>query len=52
MPIHKYSAYRKFVKTSSVVNTTKTYDEILSLPLFPNISKKHQDNVIKVIKSL
>ena len=52
MPIHKYSAYRKFVKTSSVVNTTKTYDEILALPLFPNISKKHQDNVIKVIKSL
>ena len=51
MPIHKYSAYRKFVKTSSVVNTTKTYGEILSLPLFPNISKKHQDNVIKVIKS-
>ena len=51
MPIHKYSAYRKFVKKSSVVNTTKTYDEILALPLFPNITKIHQDNVIKVIKS-
>jgi len=51
MPIHEYAAYRKFAKKSSVVNTTKTYDEILALPLFPNISKKHQDAVIKVIKS-
>ena len=51
MPIHKYTAYRKFVKTSNILNTTKIYDEILALPLFPNISKKHQDAVIKVIKS-
>ena len=51
MPIHKYTAYRKFVKTSNTLNTTKIYDEILALPLFPNISKKHQDAVIKVIKS-
>ena len=51
MPIHEYAAYRKFAKKSSIVNTSKTYDEILALPLFPNISKKHQDAVIKVIKS-
>jgi len=52
MPIHKYTAYRKFVKTSNILNTTKIYDEILALPLFPNISKKHQDAVIRVIKSV
>ena len=52
MPIHEYAAYRKFAKKSNIVNTTKTYDEILALPLFPNISKKHQDAVIKVIKSV
>ena len=52
MPIHKYTAYRKFVKTSNILNTTKIYDEILALPLFPSISKKHQDAVIKVIKSV
>jgi len=52
MPIHKYTAYRKFVKISNTLNTTKIYDEILALPLFPNISKKHQDAVIKVIKSV
>jgi len=51
MPIHEYAAYRKFAKKSSIVNTAKIYDEILALPLFPNISKKHQDAVIKVIKS-
>ena len=52
MPIHEYAAYRKFAKKSSIVNTAKIYDEILALPLFPNISKKHQDEVIKVIKSV
>ena len=51
MPVHKYTAYQKFAKKSNVTNTTKIYDEILALPLFPNISKIHQDNVIKVIKS-
>ena len=51
MPIHEYAAYSKFAKKSNVVNTAKIYDEILALPLFPNISKKHQDTVIKVLKS-
>ena len=52
MPIHEYTAFRKFAKKSNIINTTKIYDEILALPLFPNISKKHQDAVIKVIKSV
>ena len=52
MPIHEYAAYRKFVRKSNIINTTKIYNEILALPLFPNISKKHQDAVIKVIKSV
>ena len=52
MPIHKYSAYKKYSKSSNVKNTTKIYNEILALPLFPNITKKHQDKVINIIKSL
>ena len=52
MPIHEYTAYRKFSKKSNIVNTVKIYDEILALPLFPNITKLHQDKVIKVIKSI
>jgi dTDP-4-amino-4,6-dideoxygalactose transaminase len=51
MPIHKYSAFRKFANLSNVKNTSKTYNEILALPLFPNILKKHQDSVINIIKS-
>ena len=51
MPIHEYAAYSKFSKKSNVVNTARVYEEILALPLFPNITKKHQDAVIKVIKS-
>jgi len=52
MPIHKFTAYRKYAKKSNVITTSKIYDEILSLPLFPNISKRHQDAVINCIKSL
>jgi len=51
LPIHGYSAYQKYIKKSNVKNTTKIYNEILSLPLFPNISKKHQDSVVEVIKN-
>ena len=51
MPIHKYSAFRKFAHSSNVKNASKVYNEILALPLFPNISKKHQDSVINIIKS-
>ena len=52
MPIHKYSAFRKFASLSNVKNTSIIYNEILALPLFPNISKKHQDSVVNIIKSL
>ncbi len=49
MPIHKYTAFRKFANLSDVKNTSKIYNEILALPLFPSITKKHQDNVINII---
>jgi perosamine synthetase len=52
MPVHKFTAYNKYVKKSNVITTSEIYDEILSLPLFPNISKRHQDAVINCIKSL
>ena len=52
MPIHKFTAYNRYVKKSNIKTTSKIYDEILSLPLFPNISKRHQDAVINCIKLL
>ena len=51
LPVHKYTAFRKFATLSNIKNTSKTYNEILSLPLFPNISKTHQNSVINIIKS-
>ena len=50
MPIHLYSAYKEYYKLSNVKNSSIIYNEILSLPLFPNIEKKYQDKVIKCIK--
>ena len=40
MPIHEYAAYRKFAKKSNVVNTVKTYDEILALTIIPKYIKE------------
>ena len=51
MPIHEFTAYNKYVKKSNIKTTSKIYDEILSLPLFPNISKIHQNAVVNCIKS-
>ena len=50
MPIHEFTAYNKYVKKSNITNTSKIYDEILALPLFPNITRKHQNSVINCIK--
>lgn len=50
MPIHMYTAYRKFTNQSNIKNTSKMYEEILALPLFPNITAKHQNKVINCIK--
>ena len=50
MPIHMYTAYKKFTNQSNIKNTSKTYEEILALPLFPSITLKHQNKVINCIK--
>jgi dTDP-4-amino-4,6-dideoxygalactose transaminase len=50
MPIHMYTAYKKFTNQSNIKNTFKTYEEILALPLFPSITLKHQNKVINCIK--
>jgi len=50
-PLHKFTAYKKFAKIhSSLKNTEKLYREIISLPLFPDITKEEQNHVIKCIK--
>jgi perosamine synthetase len=50
MPIHMYTAYKKFTNQTNIKNTSKTYEEILALPLFPSITLKHQNKVINCIK--
>jgi len=50
MPIHMYTAYKKFTTLSNIKNTSKIYEEILALPLFPSITLKHQNKVITCIK--
>ena len=47
-PLHLFSAYKKYKKTN-LKNSNQLFNEILSLPFFPNITKKQQDKVIKLI---
>ena len=51
-PLHLFSLYKKTCKiTSSLRNSKKLYREILSLPMFPGITRKQQNLVIGEIKN-
>lgn len=50
-PLHEFTIFRKGIKNMNLVNNTiDVYQEIISLPLFPQISRTSQDLVIKCIK--
>jgi len=51
-PLHKFSAFRKFVGNSKFTNSEKLYKEIISLPFYPNMPKKHQDYVIDCLQKI
>lgn len=47
-PLHEFSVMKKLSKLSRNLEKSKSlYNEILSLPLYPQITKKEQDLVIK-----
>jgi len=47
-PLHQFTAFRKYAK-NQLKNVTKLYNEIISLPFYPNITRKEQDLVIQCI---
>ena len=50
-PLHKFSAYKKISgNVKDLKNSEKLYTRILSLPFYPQISKKTQDRVVECIK--
>ena len=49
-PLHEFTVYKKLAKKKSLSNTINLYNEILSLPLHPYLTRKEQDYVIKCIK--
>lgn len=50
-PLHLFNLYKKTCKiTSSLTNSKRLYQEILSLPIFPDITRKQQNLVIDEIK--
>ena len=52
-PLNKFSIFRKLGKIGDKLkNSNELYDEILSLPLYPDIKKEDQKIVIKTIRSI
>ena len=52
-PLHKFSAFKKHGKTyHELTNCNRIFDETLSLPLYPEITKEQQDYIIKYIKRI
>jgi len=50
-PLHRFTIFKKMAKVfDSLSNSVDAYSQILSLPLYPSISKKQQDMVINNIK--
>lgn len=50
-PVHLFSAFKKIGKAHDELKSSELlYDNIISLPLFPEISKKEIEYVVKTIK--
>ena len=50
-PLHMFTTFKKMAKISdSLSNSKSAYSQILSLPIYPSISKKQQDLVIHNIE--
>ena len=50
-PLHMFAIFKKMAKVSgSLSNSKDAYSQILSLPIYPSISKKQQDLVIHNIE--
>ena len=51
-PLHKFTMFSKKGKIyDDIINSEDAYSEIISLPMYPNITKKEQDAVIQTIKN-
>ena len=47
-PLHTFTAYKKNAKIfGKLINSKQIYKEIISLPLYPQITRKQQDLVLK-----
>lgn len=52
-PLHKFSIYKmRGILKKNIVNSVQLYDEIISLPLYPGITKKEQDYVVNTITNI
>ena len=51
-PIHTMSGMRTLTKKYSLPHTDKAAAEIFSLPMYPSLTRKEQDFVIKILRDI
>lgn len=51
-PLHNFTAFQKFKRHNELKNSSKCYSEMLTLPFYPNITRKEQDLVIRHIQEI
>ena len=49
-PLHMFNAFKKLKIDRDLKNSNELYNEIISLPFYPNITRKQQDFVIDNIR--
>lgn len=51
-PLHKFTALKRFTNNKDLTNSKKLFGEIITLPFYPNMSKKDQDYIINSISKI
>ena len=52
IPIFKHPYFKRKIKNqNSFINSNIYFEEALSIPIFPNLSKKKQDYIIKTLNN-
>ena len=51
-PLHEFTSYKKTARIYDKLDNSKNiYKQILSLPMYPGITKKQIDHVVKFLKN-
>jgi dTDP-4-amino-4,6-dideoxygalactose transaminase len=51
-PLHMFAAFRKYGESNELRNSSELYEEMLTLPFYPNMTSEQQNYVVNCIKKI